>query len=290
MPLWFHRAGALFNHFVELVVPFMVLGPRGIRHVAGVLLVLFQAILISSGNLSFLNWLTIVPALACFDDGFWMRLSPRRKSASTDLPAPTPTRRSQTVAAWLSAAVVALLSIQPVLNLISPRQIMNTSFDPLRLVNTYGAFGSVGRVRDEIVIEGTRDQTVTPTTQWEEYEFPCKPGDVMRRPCLISPYHYRLDWQIWFAAMSTIDRQPWLVHLVAKLLDADPGVRPLLARDPFGDRAPRYIRLLRYRYEFTEPGEHTAAWWHRQLLGEYLRPVARSDPALASYLQRMAWD
>ena len=36
---------------------------------------------------------------------------------------------------------------------------MNRSFDPLHLVNTYGAFGSVGRVRHEVVVEGT-DETV----------------------------------------------------------------------------------------------------------------------------------
>ena len=38
---------------------------------------LFKFTLILSGNLSFLNWLTIVPALACFDDGFWAKLLPR---------------------------------------------------------------------------------------------------------------------------------------------------------------------------------------------------------------------
>ena len=27
-------------------------------------------------------------------------------------------------------------------------------------------------------------------------------GDVKRRPCLISPYHYRLDWLMWFAAFQ----------------------------------------------------------------------------------------
>ena len=55
-------------------------------------------------------------------------------------------------------------------------------------------------------------------TVWREYQFPCKPGDVARRPCVVSPYHYRIDWQIWFAAMSSIGREPWLIHLVAKLL------------------------------------------------------------------------
>ena len=34
---------------------------------------------------------------------------------------------------------------------------MNASFNPLRLVNTYGAFGSITRERYEIIIEGTDD-------------------------------------------------------------------------------------------------------------------------------------
>ena len=36
----------------------------------------FQFTLIVSGNLSFFNWLTILPALACFDDRFWRWIMP----------------------------------------------------------------------------------------------------------------------------------------------------------------------------------------------------------------------
>src|SRR6185369_11190118 len=66
-PHWFHQLGALWNHIVELIIPWFGFGTRPYRHIAGVLLVSFQFFLIFSGNLSFLNWLTIVPALACFD-------------------------------------------------------------------------------------------------------------------------------------------------------------------------------------------------------------------------------
>ena len=38
-------------------------------------------------------------------------------------------------------------SIRPAINLLSSRQLMNASFEPLHLVNTYGAFGSVSRQR-----------------------------------------------------------------------------------------------------------------------------------------------
>jgi hypothetical protein len=42
---------------------------------------------------------------------------------------------------------IAILSIQPILNMLSTRQVMNASFNPLNLVNTYGAFGAVSRER-----------------------------------------------------------------------------------------------------------------------------------------------
>src|SRR5262249_5969127 len=133
--------------------------------------------------------------------------------------------------------LVAVLSLGPIANLFSTRQAMNASFDPLHLVNTYGAFGTVSRVRDEIVLERTRDASPE-DARWEAYELPCKPGDVDRRPCLVSPYHLRLDWQMWFAAMSTYEQEPWIVELVDKLLHGEPAIRPLLAHDPFPDAPP----------------------------------------------------
>ena len=132
---------------------------------------------------------------------------------------------------------------------------MNTSFDPLHLVNTYGAFGSVGQERNEIIFEGSDDAVITPESQWKAYEFKCKPGDPFRRPCVISPYHYRLDWQIWFAAMSGPDQYPWTLHLVWKLLHNDSGALSLLANNPFPNSPPRHIRAELYRYQFAPWGE-----------------------------------
>lgn len=37
--------------------------------------------------------------------------------------------------------LIGCLSFPVVMNLLSSKQVMNTSFDPLRIVNTYGAFG-----------------------------------------------------------------------------------------------------------------------------------------------------
>jgi len=133
------------------------------------------------------------------------------------------------------------------------------------------------------VLQGTRDDVVTDATHWEDYELPCKPGDVMRRPCLVSPYHYRLDWQMWFAAMSTYEEEPWIGVLVDKLLRGDRSVEPLFAHDPFPDAPPRFVRADLYRYELTHYG--TAAWWKRTRVGEYMRPMAKDDPELELFLR-----
>jgi hypothetical protein len=281
-PRAFHMAETAFNHVVELGAPWLLLLGRWGCRLAGTLFVAFQVILILSGNLSFLNWLTIVPALACLDDGVWRPLFPRRVRARVEatLAGARPSRSHQVAAAAL-VVLVAVLSVGPITNLLSPRQAMNRSFDRLHLVNTYGAFGSVGRTRDEVILEGTDDPHPGVDTVWRAYEFPCKPGDPERRPCVISPYHYRLDWQLWFAAMSTINREPWLVRLIVKLLRGDADVKPLLAVDPFPTTPPRFIRATLWRYEFTRPGDGSAAWWRRTFVREYLRPIALDEPALA---------
>ena len=288
LPRWAHVAGAVFNHVVELLAPFLVIGPRLARGVAGALFVAFQVALVISGNLAFLNWLTIVPALACFDDAMLARLVPGRLLdrllASTSEAAET--SRSHRRVAIAFSVLVGLLSIPVVFNLLSNGQRMNASFAPLHLVNTYGAFGTVGRVRLEVVLQGTRDEEVTESTNWKEYELPCKPGDVTRRPCIVSPYHYRLDWQMWFAAMSTYDEEPWIAALVDKLLRGDHSVAPLIAHDPFPDAPPRFVRAELYRYELTRRGESSSsAWWKRTRIREYMRPMAKDDPALAAFLR-----
>jgi hypothetical protein len=290
LPRSVHRASVLFNHLVELVVPWFAFGPRRARHVAGSLLVAFQVLLILSGNLSFLNWLTIVPALACFDDGALGRLLPAaiRGRVLARAKGAGPSRLARRVS-YVLAALVAVLSVQPIENLFLPEQAMNASFDRLYLVNTYGAFGSVGRERFEVILEGTADAVIDEHTRWQAYELPCKPGDVRRRPCLITPYHYRLDWQMWFAAFTGPDRQPFFVHLVYQLLRGDREPKRLLAVDPFPDRPPRYLRAELYRYRFAAPGAGSGAWWERTWAASYLRPVAMDDPALLRFVDAMGW-
>jgi hypothetical protein len=149
---------------------------------------------------------------------------------------------------------------------------MNTSFEPFHLVNTYGAFGSITRTRYEIVIEGTEDEAVTTATTWREYEFKGKPGDPLRRPPQIAPYHLRLDWLMWFEAFSPQPQNQWFIALLQRLLQGDPAALSLFYANPFPERPPRFLRARYYRYRFTDAEERrrTGRWWYRQLAGEYV--------------------
>jgi hypothetical protein len=294
---WFHflprtalKIGVWFNWLAELVAPLFAFGPRLARHAAGVVMIGFQLTIIASGNLSFLNWLTIVPALACFDDGFWARLLPgrlvqRAAAAAAQAEASPPMR----VTAWVVTAVIALLSIQPALNLLSPGQVMNTSFDPLELVNTYGAFGSVGRERLNVVFEGTLDENPNDSATWQPYPYKGLPVALDQRPPQIAPYQLRLDWQMWFAAMATPADYPWTLNLVAKLLHNDSGAVSLFASNPFPGRPPRYIRAVRYRYTFARPGNPQGQWWQRERVDTWLPPLSANDPRLVNLLQSAGW-
>jgi hypothetical protein len=295
---WFHflpravlKIGVWFNFLAELVAPWFIFWPRLARHIAGTVIILLQVILILSGNLSFLNWLTIIPALACFDDRFLSRLLPqplvRRAEAAAVRAEPS---RPMLVTAWIIAGLIALLSIQPVLNMLSPQQIMNTSFDPLNLVNTYGAFGSVGRERLNVVFEGTMDPTPDDSALWIAYPYKGLPVLLDKRPPQIAPYQLRLDWQMWFAAMSTPEEYPWTLNLVWKLLHNDPGTISLFAKNPFPGHPPRYIRAILYRYSFAHLGNREGFLWNRERVGDpWLPALSANDPRLPEFLKRNGW-
>ena len=196
-PKGLHQFEVLVNHFIELFVPLFCLVPwRPLRHLAGSLQILFQILLIISGNLSVLNWITIGPALWCLDDSFPLyKYFFRRETVVRQR-----TGWTRSIIHGLVFSLIVYLSIDPVLNLFSPYQRMNSSFDRLNLVNTYGAFGSVGKVRDEVIISACNRTTVDECNRdqaWLEYEFRCKPGDVQHAPCFSAPYHRRLAWQLW---------------------------------------------------------------------------------------------
>ena len=284
-PEWTHKGGVVFNHIAELIVPFAYFLPQPISMIAGVLTILFQLLIFASGNLSWLNFLTMVLALGTFDSRILAKLLPIRQM-ETHSPA-----IAYRVAAGALLLLVAILSVPVIRNLLSPRQVMNTVYNRFHLVGTYGAFGSITRPRYEVVVEGTDEVALTPSSKWREYEFKGKPTDLARMPRQIAPYHLRLDWLMWFAAMSSYEQHPWFVNFLGKLLQGDRAVLGLLETNPFPNQPPRYVRAQLYIYQFTTPAERAATghWWKREPAAMYFPPVSMHTPAFHSLLERQGW-
>ncbi len=274
LPKALHRIEVAGSHVAQLVAPLLLFLPQPFATFAGLFMVVTQAWLVLSGNFSWLNVLTIVLAASAFDDAALARVlavhhgEPARVLWHDGLVSGV-------------ACVLLALSYRPARNLFSRRQLMNASFDPLHLVNTYGAFGHVTRERLEVVVEGTRDETIGPDTSWLEYEFRGKPTRVDQRPRQWAPYHLRLDWLMWFAALSSRHAEPWFLPFVKKLLQGDRAVLRLLGPNPFPEGPPRAIRATLYRYRFTTWRERrqTGAFWVRTRVREYLPPTSLSDYA-----------
>ena len=279
LPRPLHRVEVLANHAAQLVVPWFLFAPEPLSTVAAVVIVVTQGYLVISGNFAWLNFLTIVLGLSVIDGSVLADLLPIDPPA--DL-AGTP--GWQTALTVGLGVVVALMSGRIVVNMLSPQQRMNASFDPLHLVNTYGAFGSVTKVRREVVIEGTLDPEPGPAAEWRAYEVRGKPGDPRRRPPQVAPYHLRLGWLLWFVALAPAYGEGWLRPLAVKLLEADPATLALFTHDPFGGEPPTWVRMRLVRYRFSTAQERTASgeWWQRAPVGTLLGPIGLRSSATPS--------
>ena len=168
------RGGVLFNHFVELIVPFAFFVPQPWSSIAGGLTILFQLVLMAGGNLSFLNLLTIVLAIPLLDGGLLRRFFR--------------VRPAETVAGGPRAAVCAG---GPGIDGGDDERSGGGEhdFEPpdderqLQSIATGEYLRSVRQVtpsRDEVIVEATNDEPGA-NARWFEYEFKGKPGDPMRR-------------------------------------------------------------------------------------------------------------
>jgi len=110
--------------------------------------------------------------------------------------------------------------------------------------------------RPELVLE-VREAA---SRRWLELEWPYKPGSVARRPPLVAPYQPRLDWQMWFQALSPYPER-WFVRLLHRIAEGSPAVLRLLDPNSLPDTEVDAVRVVGYTYRFTTYGE--TGWWKR---------------------------
>ncbi|GAB3280132.1 lipase maturation factor family protein [Parasphingorhabdus pacifica] len=269
MPKPLHRIEVLASHTTQLVVVFGLFAPQPFANAAAVIIVITQGWLLLSGNFAWLNAVTVTLAFAAMDDSLLGLVIPVGQPVLVEPPL------WDLVLVSAVTVVVIVLSYWPVHNMLGRRQVMNRSFNQLHLANTYGAFGSITRTRYEIVFEGAASSTAP----WQEYEFRGKPGDPHRRPPQIAPYHLRLDWLLWFCAISPSYGRSWLSRLVKAMLRDERHILALLRENPFAEAPPALVRARIYHYRFSDQDERrrTGQWWIREPTGELIPPVSLSE-------------
>ncbi len=248
--------------------------PRNFRLTAAAGFVLLEVLILLSGNYNFFNLLTIVLCLALLDDRALGKQSSRPQSRTT--------ASVKWRAVLLGMALLGALQIHATLSradLPSWEIGVLTTVQPLQIVNRYGLFAVMTTQRDELVVEGSDDAKT-----WQELPFRFKPQRLDQAPRWVAPYQPRLDWQMWFAALTVPQGAPWFDNFAAQILLGSPQVAALLAPSPFGDRPPRYIRVRSYRYHFTSFAERRRSgdWWRRDLVGLWYPPARLSDPVSQS--------
>jgi hypothetical protein len=135
------------------------------------------------------------------------------------------------------------------------------------------------------VLQGSTDGQ-----RWIDIPFRYKVGNLTQSPPFIAPHQPRLDWQMWFAALSKYEETPWALRLVYKLLRGAPSTYALIGQGPFSPTEPPFlVRGILFEYMMTR-NTTDAAWWTRQRKSEWLPPVELSNPSLGRLLIGMGAD
>jgi predicted DCC family thiol-disulfide oxidoreductase YuxK len=275
LPLGFQKFSCILMFAIELGAPFLMFTPRRIRFFGGGSICFLQALILLTGNYTFFNILTLALCLLLLDDFVLQKILPSR---FTQRP------RNKTRPRWCLAltiplaAVFVTISFLEIVSIFGMRNSLTygiakaeEQIAPFRTINDYGLFMVMTTERHEIIVQGSDDGV-----HWSDYEFKYKSGDLNQRPRFVAPFQPRLDWQMWFAALGSVDQNPWFQNFCIRLLEGSPEVAALLQKNPFPDKPPRYVRAELYNYQFTNFAERraTGAWWKRESIGEYLPPVS----------------
>lgn len=262
LPEWIQRLSTLGTFIFELAVPFMAFEPDPVRLAGFFLTLFFQGLIFLTGNYGFFNLLAMVLAVPLLDDSHLQWLG-----GFVSVP---PEPANPFLTGFITAAFAGFLLLN-ILQLIAlfyrpyRLSLLIARLSRLGLSNPYGLFAVMTTERFEFVIEGSDD-----FREWKPYEFKWKPGDTRTAPRQVAPHQPRLDWQMWFAALDPTVIDPWLQHFLYRLLEGSTPVLSLLRKNPFGQYPPKHVRVVVYRYHFSDrrTRKETDNWWVREIVGK----------------------
>lgn len=245
----------------EGAVPFLFFGTSEMRCAGAVLSIFFQCLIAARGNYAYFNLLTITLCIPLIDNQYWL-------GWVREVPSLPQNIEMVVFLNGVGAFFIlgnSLLFLYQFLGIQTPGL---RFFQRLGIFNTYGLFAMMTTIRDELIIEGSEDKV-----HWKEYSFKYKPGQVDIRPKQIAPLHPRLDWQMWFVALSSYRHEEWFQLFIQKVLQGSKEVLQLLKENPFPDNPPKHLRVLRYRYHFCTFNEwrETGNYWKRTFIEVYAK-------------------
>lgn len=286
LPHAWHVGEVVMTFAAELLAPLLALfgGRRG-RWIALGLWVVFQAGIQLTCNFGWLNTASIALGLLLLDDQMligaaWrLRLNrPGEKIAASAArvrpPAP--------LIAWRRWALGVVLWTHFVVTIVvfwtATTLPFNAAIDrfsyPVKQIftgmgsaNAFLLYSRLDPFHFVAEFVGSNDGGVT----WRPYEFRYFPQALDRMPPFIAPRFPRFEATLQVQAAVRDQASTLYASVATRLLERNPDVIKLFARDPFPDKPPQLIRTPGYEYSFTD----YATWrtqgrfWQRTYLGEY---------------------
>lgn len=143
-----------------------------------------------------------------------------------------------------------------------------------RSANGYCLYAAFGPVRYQAELEGSNDGGAT----WRSFEYRFLPQQPDRICLNFAPWFARFEATIQIETFCGV-KSPLLPIVAARLMERNPDVINLFARDPFPDQPPTLIRLRCYRFSFTEleVQRKTGRYWRKEFVGDYLPTMFRNE-------------
>jgi hypothetical protein len=291
-PHWFHASTVFVTLAIELVLVWMMFLPRRFRIACFCIVTPLQIGIILTANYAFLNYVVLSLGFLLLDDRLVEWILPQRirdfiagrpaQFAPGEAPAGWRARwRNQLAPVRMAVAgtcfvllfysSTAQLAWYFLPRLPLPRKPVQM-LEPFRIANSYGLFAVMTHARYEIEFQGSMDGK-----NWTPYPFRYKPQDPHEAPGIYAPYQPRFEWNLWFASLGAWPQYRFVIWTEERLLQNEPDVLALFARNPFADAPPQRVRAVIYQYWFTDAKtkRENGAWWRREFLGEYAPSLER---------------
>ncbi len=223
---------------IQLICPFLLFHGKT-RSQATLILITQQLLIALSGNYNFFNFLAIGLLMVSLDNSIFSRL---KLDFTREL------RLNYQLKLYFSLPIFIIYiagHFAIFSNFVSPG-LARPVFPNWYWMNSYGLFANMTLERKELIIEVSADRS-----NWELVDFPHKIDFEGDKTGWIAPHQPRIDWQLWFAALSPEKHELWFLKLLRNIL-LHPELLNKTVKIPAGKNY--FIRVSLQKFKLRENG------------------------------------